>query len=66
MLVDNMELLDLKIAAARCDTTEDLGLKLERLANLLWPSNTPMPEDCLEHVMLASLIRDARAMGKDS
>lgn len=61
-LVSDLEKLDLKIAATRCDTVEDLGLKLERLADLLWPFSEPMPEDCIEHVMLASVIRDAAAL----
>lgn len=60
--VSDLETLDLKIAATRCETVEDLGLKLERLADLLWPSDKPIPEDCLEHVMLASVIRDAAAV----
>lgn len=61
-LVIDLKTLDLKIAATRCDTIEDLCLKLNRLAGLLWPSSEPMPEDCPEHVMLASVIRDAAAL----
>lgn len=65
-LMSDLETLDLKIAATRCETAEDLGPKLERLADLLWPSDEPMPEDCLEHVMLASVMRDVAALTRAS
>lgn len=66
LLVRDLETLDLKISATRCETVEDLGLKLELLADLLWPTDEPMPEDCLEHVMLASMIRDVAALARNS
>ena len=58
--IDVLEDLDLQIAATPCSTVQDLRAKLERLADLLWPSDLPIPEDCLEHVMLAAALRDAR------
>lgn len=64
-MLNDIEALDLKVAVTPCVTVGDLGLKLELLADLFWPSSEPMPEDCLEHIMLAALIRDARAFPTD-
>ncbi len=61
VVIADIEDLDLRIAATACDTVQDLCLKLERLATLLHPSEDAIEEDCLEHIMLAALIRDARA-----
>lgn len=61
-LLGSLEDLDLRIAATPCDTVQDLCLKLERLADLIYPSDQPIPENCLEHLMLAAVINDARVL----
>lgn len=65
-LESDLETLDLKIAATHCDSIEDLYFKIERLVGLLWPTDDPMPEDCLEHIMLASGMRDVAALTRGS
>lgn len=58
-LLDSLEIVDLHIAATPCENVRDLTLKLERLKDVLWPSSEAMPEDCLEHVFLTAVLRDA-------
>jgi hypothetical protein len=64
MLPEDIEALDLHMAALSSEDMADLAVKIDRLAELLWPSVEPMPEDCLEHVLLASVLRDIRALSQ--
>ena len=61
-LMDGLEELDFKIAATPCISMQDLCLKIERLADLLYPADTQIPEDCLEHILLWAVLRDARRL----
>lgn len=61
-LVRKLENLDLSIAATPARDLEDMRIKIARLAALLHPSGEPLAEDCLEHVMLAAVMRDAEAL----
>ncbi len=64
MLPEDLEVLDLQMAALSSEDMADLAVKIDRLAELLWPSAELMPEDCLEHVLLASVLRDVRALSQ--
>lgn len=63
-LLNEIENLDFKIAATPCDTIRGLALKLEEFADLMYPSEQTLQEDCLEHIYLAAMLRDARALGR--
>jgi hypothetical protein len=63
-LLDDLEDMDLRIAATPCDTVQSLYLKIERLAELIYPSDQPVPEDCLEHVMLVAVVNGAKVLGQ--
>jgi hypothetical protein len=60
--LEDIEDLDLKSAATPCANVQDLCLKLEHLKDLFYPARDATPEDCLEHVMLVSVLKDARAL----
>ncbi len=62
--LDAIETLELKIAATPCEDLMDVVRKLERLGEILNPSSEPLPEDCLEHIMLASVLRDVRVLAR--
>jgi hypothetical protein len=64
--MEDIEDLDLKIAATPCANLQDLCVKLELLKDLLCPARGAVPEDCLEHVMLASVLKGARALAANS
>ncbi|MGE0410017.1 MAG: hypothetical protein AB7P23_12250 [Amphiplicatus sp.] len=61
-LVEALGDIDLAIAASPAGNVDDLRIKIERLVALIHPMKGPIVEDCLEHVLLAAILRDARAL----
>ncbi|MEX0645679.1 MAG: hypothetical protein WD076_10230 [Parvularculaceae bacterium] len=60
--IGRLEDLDLAIAATPARNCEDLRIKISRLAALIHPLAEPIAEDCLEHVMLAAILRDTETL----
>lgn len=60
--LDAIETLELGIAATPCESLLDVVRKLERVGELFNPTDEQMLEDCLEFIMLTSVLRDVRAL----
>ena len=56
--------IDRAIAAMPARNNAELLIKVKRLAALICPSRRPIVEDCLEHVLLAAVLRDAQALAE--
>lgn len=61
-LIDQLNELDLRIAATPSTNIQDLAFKITRLAELIHPLKTPIPTDTLENIMLAAIVRGANAI----
>lgn len=61
-LVEELGDLDLAIAASPARNVDELRIKIGRLVALIHPMKGPIIEDCLEHILLAAILRDAQRL----